>query len=232
MHLGKPVERSRPKSASRTTDDTQRANGPTWFSHFHVLVSGEEVFESPILRRKDGPLRLDIPMQGASEFEIRVQDGGDGRGWDQALWRSHGVSPEAARSGSRHPMRSKDANPDGWSFQYGGVESATFARHWTREVREQALDTQRVRREVISRDPASGLEIRTEAILFKDFPAVEWVVHLRNRGEANTALIENIQALDAALPMAIAGQATLHWAKGAVASFDDFPANHAVISRG
>ena len=226
VHLGKPVERFAADVGVENNDDTQRGEQTGHGSvTFHVLVGGEEVFKTPILRRKDDPVRLDIPMRGASEFEIRVQDGGDGRGWDQALWAEATVFLQDGGKVRLQdiPMAGgKDSNPDGWSFLYDGVESATFARHWTREVREQALDIQRVRREVICRDPASGLEIRTEAILFKDFPAVEWVVHLRNRGETNTALIEDIQTVDAALPMAIAGQATLHWAKGAVASFDDF----------
>ena len=87
VRLGQPVERFTADVGLENNDDTQRGaaqgNGSVTF---HVLAGGKEIFTSPVRRLKDGPTPLDLPLRGAEEFEIRVGDGGDGRGWDQALW--------------------------------------------------------------------------------------------------------------------------------------------------
>ena len=61
---------------------------------------------------------------------------------------------------------------------------------------------------------------------------MEWVASLANQGTTNTPLLEDIQALDDALPVPLRGEATLHWAKGGVASFDDFAPQTTVLKAG
>jgi alpha-galactosidase len=62
---------------------------------------------------------------------------------------------------------------------------------------------------------------RTTASIFKDFPAVEWVLHFQNTGAADTPILESVQALDAPLRCAD-GDPIVHYAKGATCSMDDF----------
>jgi alpha-galactosidase len=83
-----------------------------------------------------------------------------------------------------------------------------------------------------SLDPTTGLEVRLEAVQFSDWPAVEWVAHFKNTGIADTLIIESIQALDSLLPVVGSGPPRLHWAKGAVASFDDFAPQETVLKPG
>lgn len=226
VRLGQPVERFTADVGLENNDDTQRGaaqgNGSVTF---HVLVGGKETFTSPVLRLKDGPTPLDVPLNGAEEFEIRVKDGGDGRGWDQALWAEAMVWLKDGTKVRLQDLRddaSADVNSHGFSFRYGGVPSSQFLTNWARQVRFTKPDAQRTQREVVYLDPATGLEIRLEATEFSDFPAVEWVVHFKNAAATNSPLLESIQALDTALPVPHAGATVLHWAKGAVASFDDF----------
>jgi alpha-galactosidase len=226
VHVGKPAARFRAEVGLENNDDTLRGETLGQGSvTFHVLVAGKEVFTSPVRRRKDGPMPLDLALQDAREFEIRVKDGGDGRGWDQALWAEATVSLEDGSTIRLQDLAwAEDAlsNRYGFSFLYEGTNSSTLLQRWPREHSETKIDGHTMRREVTFRDPASGLEIRTEVTQFRDSPAVEWVVHLANRGTNNTPILESIQALDALLPLASAGRSTLHWAKGGVASFDDF----------
>jgi alpha-galactosidase len=226
IHLGKPAQRFTADIGLENNDDTRRGEAIGQGSvTFHVLVAGKEVFASPVLRRKDGPRPLDVALSNASEFEIRVGDGGDGRGWDQALWAEAVVTMQ---DGSR--LRLQDlpfaeeaqSNPFGLSFLCQGTNSAALLAKWACGVRERKLDSQETLRELAYSDPASGLEVRIEAVRFGDFPAVEWVAHFTNRGSNNTPLLEGIQAIDSVLPVATSGPAVLHWAKGGVASFDDF----------
>ena len=52
---------------------------------FQVLVDGEKKTETPILRHKQSqPITVDVT--GAGQITLRVLNGGDGHGWDQAVW--------------------------------------------------------------------------------------------------------------------------------------------------
>jgi alpha-galactosidase len=224
--LGRPGKRFVAEVGLENNDDTQRGeaagNGSVTF---HVFVAGREVFQTPVLRRKDGARPLEVALEGAREFEIEVRDGGDGRGWDQALWAEAVVTlaDDTTVRLQDIPWRAAaGANPYGFSFQYQGTNSASLLGQWTSRASEQQLDSGRVRGVVIFRDAATGLEARVETIRFHDFPAVEWMVTLTNTSAANTPLIENLQAFDGVLPLASSGPPLLHWARGAVASFDDF----------
>jgi alpha-galactosidase len=79
---------------------------------------------------------------------------------------------------------------------------------------------------------AAELAVRPEVQRFDDFPAVEWVVRFENRGTAPTRILEAIQALDASFDLPAAKTATLHWARGGVASFDDFKPELATLESG
>jgi hypothetical protein len=152
VRLGKPAERFVAEVGLENNDDTQRGatlgNGSVTF---HVLVDGKEVFTSPVRRLKDGALPLDVPLRAAQEFEIRVKDGGDGRGWDQALWAEAVVTLQDGTTLRLQDMpwaESVGDNPYGFSFLYDGRPSASSLKDWRRQTREQSLDAQRTRREV------------------------------------------------------------------------------------
>jgi len=79
MNGDRPAEKFIAEVGLENNDDTQRGaimgNGSVTF---HVLAGGKELFASPILRLKNGPLPLNVALDGAEEFEIRVKDAGDG----------------------------------------------------------------------------------------------------------------------------------------------------------
>ncbi len=236
VHLDRPAERFTAQVGLENNDDTQRGAALGRGSvTFHVLVAGQEVFTTPVLRLKDGARPLDVPLHGAREFEIRVGDGGDGRGWDQALWADAVVELHDGTQVRLQDLpwaESVGDNPHGFSFIYGGAPSRAHLGQWPRQAHEESLDPERTRRVVTYRDPATGLEAELDAVVFRDFPAVEWVVHLKNTGATDTPMLESIQALDAVLPVPTAGPPVLHWAKGAVASFDDFAPQETVLKPG
>ena len=236
VDLGKPARRFTAEVGLENNDDTRRGEALGQGSvTFHVFVRGKEVFTTPVLRRKDGPKPLDIDLSGTRQFEIRVKDGGDGRGWDQALWAEAAILLE---DGTR--LRLQDlpwtdpggGNPYAISFSYRGTNSAELLPHWSREVRGENGDGQRAGRDIIHRDPGTGLEVRIETVRFSDFPAVEWVAQLVNTSQTNTPMIEGIQAVDGILPVPASGAATLHWNTGAVASFDDFAPQEKMLEPG
>jgi len=226
VRLGRPARRFTAEIGLENNDDTRRGEALGQGSvTFHVLIGGKEVFASPILRRRDGPKPIDLALDGASEFEIRVHDGGDGRGWDQALWAEAVVwMVDGARLRLQDLPLAADApsNPFGFSFFRAGTNSADLIGRWRRESRDGTGEEHTATRSLSYTDPDGGLEARVEAVRFDDFPAVEWTVYLTNTGAADSRLLEKVMAFDGLLPVATAGQAALHWAKGAVASFEDF----------
>ena len=148
VHLGRPARRFTADIGLENNDDTRRGeaegNGSVTF---HVLVGGKEVFASAVRRRKDGPLPLNVALDGAREFEIRVGDGGDGRGWDQALWAEAKVLLEDGSSVSLHALP-WESNPFALSFQYGGASSAELLGQWSRKAEERASGEHSIRRDL------------------------------------------------------------------------------------
>jgi alpha-galactosidase len=236
IHTGKPAERLVAKVGLENNDDTRRGaamgNGSVTF---HVRVGEKEVFASPAMRLKDDPVAVNVPLQGAKEFEIRVGDAGDGRGWDQALWAEASVFLQDGTSIRLQDLpwaESMAHNPYGLSFLYGGQPSVSLLGRWKRESSDERLDAQRLQRRITYTDSKTGLEVRAEAVLFSDFPAVEWVVYLKNTGQTDTPILESIQPLDTVVTLPGSGDPVLHWARGAVASFDDFAPQEARLKPG
>ncbi|MBI2303068.1 MAG: alpha-galactosidase, partial [Armatimonadetes bacterium] len=66
------------------------------------------------------------------------------------------------------------------------------------------------------------LELRLELVQHTDYPALEWVGHLTNNGDADTPILSDILALDAAFALPREQGATVHHARGSLCAIDDF----------
>ncbi len=115
-----------------------------------------------------------------------------------------------------------DAAAVPFSFTYGGQSSRELLATWKRAARAAKIDAARTTRTVTWTDPATGLEVRLDVLEFADVPAVEWVLHFKNTGSADTPIIEGIQALDTLLPSKAADGFTLHHSLGDSNSADSF----------
>jgi len=107
-----------------------------------------------------------------------------------------------------------------FSFVYDGSHSSEFLRDWRfskEKIREDGLKKELV---FTYSSPEKGLVVRCEAVVFKDFPAIEWVLKFKNEGKADTPIIENIRALDCIFKGE--GEFVLHRALGSNAQKDDF----------
>lgn len=113
----------------------------------------------------------------------------------------------------------KDTLPP-FSFIYDGKESPQFLREWNFRREKIRRNSKEEEWHFIYSDPKTGLQVRCEAIAFKDFPAVEWVLKFKNPGKEDTPMIEDIYALDYLFEGK--GEIILHYAKGSNAQRDDF----------
>jgi len=108
------------------------------------------------------------------------------------------------------------------AFDYGGEPVAERLAGWARE--HPRSDSGRGFAVEMTRytDPATGLVVEVEANIHEDFPAVEWVVRLRNEGAEETPPISDLQALSACLPLPPQAPCTLRYSKGATCTIHDF----------
>ncbi|MBI2302739.1 MAG: alpha-galactosidase [Armatimonadetes bacterium] len=179
---------------------------------FVVRAGGKELFRSELLKEGVAGVPVAVDPSGAVELELLVEDGGDGIGCDQADWAEARVTLADGTvlwladlplewAGRPEPSR---AVP--FAFSYGGKPSAELLPHWDSRLEGDGTGGKTpplpdgatpLRRTLTWRDPATGLEVRCEAVHYADFPVVEWTVWLKNTGAADTPLIENLQALDA-----------------------------------
>ena len=101
-----------------------------------------------------------------------------------------------------------------FSFRYDGETSRNFLPQWKRSVQIKELDGGRKGVTWQFSDPTTGLSLRVEAVVYSDFPAVEWVLWFRNDGQFWSPLIEDVRALDADLPMPDSMAAKLFYNRG------------------
>lgn len=90
--------------------------------------------------------------------------------------------------------------PGPFSFVYGGVPSGDLLGGWRRKVRVAEGGKGFSAHEIVWRDPATGLECRLSLKAYAKYPALEWVVTFKNAGKRDSAILEDIQALDVTWP--------------------------------
>jgi alpha-galactosidase len=115
-----------------------------------------------------------------------------------------------------------------FSFQYDGKPSSELLPGWERKQSTRKLDDNRTETTLKWHDPKTGLDLRCVAVEYRDFPVVEWTLYFKNTGEADTPILENVQALDFALDVQPGyGEVALHRILGcagscSTASISDF----------
>ena len=86
-----------------------------------------------------------------------------------------------------------------FSFVLGGQESTQLLGVWHRESGEVRESGARSLQSTTWTDPQTKLQVRADVTAFRDFPAVEWVLHFTNTGTADTPILERILPLDSNL---------------------------------
>jgi len=183
---------------------------------FYVLVDGEEIARTPVMRRDEPAMKLTADLGGATEFIIGITDGGDNINSDQASWADAKVTLSDGEEVWLGDMpivpgveNSLNFDPP-FSFVYGGKPSSDIlaSLELTREV--EKVDEQRTQHTLTYKVPATGLVVRCLAVTYNDFPTVEWTLYLENTGGDDTPILENIQALDTLFTRGTQSEFELH----------------------
>lgn len=101
-----------------------------------------------------------------------------------------------------------------FSFIYDGKPSSELLSGWKKSQTSQKLDDFRTQQTQVWTDPKSGLEVRCVSVAYADYPVIEWTVYLKNTGEKETPILENIQGMDVSLGNEGVGEYVLHNMRG------------------
>ena len=204
---------------------TQSGQGSVAFS---TNVGGRNVFRSDVFRVNTPAKQAEVDLRGAGTFVLEVGDAGDGIGWDQADWADARVELSDGTTVWLDDLPILDvqdglfsADPP-FSFTYNGKPSSEFLGTWKTDRTSTKLDEHRTSHTVTYSDPAGGLSVRCEAVEYDDFPTVEWTLHFRNTGTADTPIIENIESLDVRWQRGSDSEYLLHHNIGAPADGTDY----------
>jgi len=210
-----------------SSTEKQRESGSACF---HVLVDGKRVFSTPVLKLSDGAVEVKVPLNGAKDFVIEVDDGGNGRNCDQCVWANAEVKfqDETRVFLDKLPfetrrMTKKTTMP--FSFEYDGVSSEALLPDWEYSSERQEVEGG-LQRIIFYKCPTTGLLLECHLTTYSDLPGVDWVFYLENRSETDTPIIDSFLPLDATLLEAREKQSvTLRWSRG-----DDNHPSESVVS--
>ncbi len=178
---------------------------------FHVEAAGRALFETDVMRPGGAPRAIEVPLDGAQEFNLIVDNGGDSRSFDQADWAdARAVLQDGSEIYLDELGRGGDVETK-WPFSFvcGGNPSDKVLPTWERRVELESVDGGQ-RRSLILTDPATKLELRAVATVFADSPGVDWTIHFTNKGNADTPVLEQVSALDASFLSEPGATATFH----------------------
>ena len=117
-----------------------------------------------------------------------------------------------------------------FTFVYGDKHSSGFIRKWKHTLKVQPCDEANVVKYLATyTDPTTGLQVKCEISGFKEFNAVEWVLHFTNTSDSNTPQIKDVKVADYTMQSASTEPYQLLSCKGSNGARADFMATLAPI---
>ena len=202
-------------------DSNAPANGKP--ARFHVETEdGQSLWNSRPLLAGDEPAAVEITLTGGRVLILKAE------GPEQHVdWVDVRVELEDGRVCILGEPRRQGACFD---FAYDGRPCRELLHTWT--LAEETLPAERgiARRRITRTDPATGLALILELAVDEAFPAVEWILRLRNTGAADSPLIADVRSFQFIQPADL-GYIFINTTRGDPARWDSYsPCRHAIGS--
>ena len=172
---------------------------------FKITAGGKEVFKSPVLTGDDASVPVSVDMKQAHSVDFIIANAGENPSKNNADWgqaqlvfadQSRLFLDEIPLAEETPPYRSLP-----FSFQYAGQSSDILLAQWPhRRTIRQEEDADLLSDTWESPD---GVSIRVQSRRFKDFPALEWLLWLENKGDKNSDVFKEICPADIELGNAL-----------------------------
>jgi alpha-galactosidase len=144
-------------------------------------------------------------------------------------WCDHALFGDHRSAEGSADRRLSSAIP--FSFTFDGKPSSQLLGRWKQTTSDQTA-AGRQRRTVSWTDERTGLEVTCETMVFADFPAVEWVVRMKNQSNEETPILEDIRPLSLKIGSDDGEPVVFHHAKGSTMSSQDYEAIDAALHAG
>lgn len=202
VYLPKPAKRFMGAVGIDTNaEQTAAGNGSV---HFRVNANKREIFASDLLRGAQDAVEFELPLNGAQDFSLIIDDGGDGISCDQSDWADARVELE---DGSILYLSDLDLVDSGrydrtldlgfpFSFVYDGKSSSEFLNEWNLERSVSDVVDGKVERVLTFTEPKGRLQARCRVVDYVDYPFVEWTVDFKNLSDEDSPIIENVKPID------------------------------------
>ena len=183
-------------------DQTKNGNGSV---RFHVLKQGNELFATDVLRGNEKGVDIDVQLNGAEEFSLTIDDGGDGISCDQSDWADARVEFE---DGEIFYLSDLDLVSENiydrtleldfpFSFVYNGQSSKDFLKHWDLIRETSPIDNGKVTRTLTFTEPNGSLQVVCSVVDYVEYPFIEWTLKFKNLSDTTeTPIIEKIKTID------------------------------------
>jgi alpha-galactosidase len=191
----------------------------------HVRVGDKDLFATPVIRPNGKVHSIDVPLDGATTFDLIVNNGGDGRGWDQADWAdARIILADGSESWIDDLARQWQLGAGlPFSFVYAGQHSAVFLNDWQQQIEDESIDNTKRRRTLTLTDPKTKLEVRAVCTIYNDTPGADWTLYFTNNGNADTPVLEQVKALDTTVTLPVGHEPILHQLRSTSAVDDWLP---------
>jgi len=197
-----------------------------------VTAGGKEIYRSPVLHEGLPGISLSVDLHGAQQFSIRLEAVGDRpptyqAEWDQADWADARLTLTNGRIQPLSelpigPLPREDSLEPPFSFQFAGKPSSALLPTWQIQHDRRRLDDQRTEYSFNYKDPSSALSVRGVAIVYDDFPTVEWTLYFKNNSSEPSGIIENIRPLDTEFERGSETRIAVHHSKGSMGLATDY----------
>ena len=115
-----------------------------------------------------------------------------------------------------------------FSFDLAGEPGRKLIKDWQRTISQEGENVYDVK----WRNPDESISLSATVNSFKQFPGIDYLVHIANHGKQNTPVFENILPLDITLDINEVEPINLYYAKGSSCAIDDFLPLETKIVRG
>jgi len=194
-----PAGSVRSFAASVGIDNNRDTGGRRGSVIFIVEASDKELFRSDILRGGQEPTKVNVAVPDGAESLVLKVSTPDEPSHDHADWadaRLVKADGTILWLDQIEPVLPAPGPP--FSFVYAEQTSGALLGEWKHQTQRTEGDG-RVRCVTTWTDAKTGLVVTATAVVFKDFPAVDWVLRFTNGGRADTPILQNVHALDMVL---------------------------------
>jgi alpha-galactosidase len=119
-----------------------------------------------------------------------------------------------------------------FAFTCGGFPASELLPSWKLERTRAKPQPGQAQRTLAYTDLATGLHVRCDITEHNDFPAVEWVLHIENRGSQDTPILERILPLDAEFKTAAQANVVVHHSVGEKNSWQSYAPVEDILAPG